>query len=388
MMSWEKFQKSRNIPELHKSITCYAPFNHMRIRRDGHMSPCCFAQQLHRWQKDYVSLKDYWFGRINERYQLNMFSQNLKSRCSICKSQIDNGIIPQINDYDNNAKDDRLSHALDAESMPKVFEFEISNLCNMACPMCMGDLSSKHMLGRDKDLKKYDPNIFDDDENLEKLIEQFKEFIPHLNEVRFVGGEPLAHKGTYKICNLISDINPNLKIQICTNGSIYNKKVEKICKNNNLKISFSIDTVIPEEYKQIRIGGKYEQTFENIQNFKKNVKKINVNATLMSINVGNISKFFQYAIDNNFSSFINTYSREGRVNSPDWSLSQVDKSILRKSLEELESIETVLRASLEHRNFKVAQDRKVESVVSDTESVAHLSQLEKAIKLIQNDLLD
>ena len=387
-MSWEDFQKSRDIPEVHKSITCYAPFNHMRIRRNGDMSPCCFAMEHQKWRKGKVSLKDYWFGPINEKYQLDMFSKNLSSRCFVCRNQINNKTIPQINDYDNNMKDDRLSHALDFTSMPKVFEFEISNLCNMACPMCMGDLSSKHMLGRDKGLKFYPPNIFDDDENLEELLEQFEEFLPHLNEVRFVGGEPLAHKGIYKICDMISDINPSVRVQICTNGSIYNKKVEKICKNNNLKLSFSIDTVIPEEYKQIRIGGKYEQTFDNIEKFKKYVKNIGVNATLMSINVGNISKFFQYAIDNEFKSFVNTYSRDGRARSPNWNLDQVDKSILQKSIEELESIATILRSSISHREFKVAQDRKVETVVSDSQAVSHLFQLEKTIKLIQNNLLD
>ena len=85
-----------------------------------------------------------------------------------------------------------------------------------------------------------------------------------------------------------------------------------------------------------------------------------INATIMSINVGNISKFFQYAIENDLNTFINTYSRLGRTNSPDWSLSQVDKSILKKSIKELESIESDL----------------------------HSSQIQQTIKLIQNNLFD
>lgn len=387
-MSWSEFQSNRNIPEVHKTISCYAPFNHMRLRRDGDMSPCCFFEKKLRWERGKVSLKDYWFGLENEEYQLSMFSKNLHSGCGVCKNLIKNKTVPQINDYDDNVGDGRLEHALDPESMPKVFEFEISNLCNMACPMCMGELSSKHMLGRDKNLKVYDPNVFDDDENLEELMEQFKEFIPYLDEIRFVGGEPFAHKGVFKICDMIADINPDVIVQVCTNGSIFNKKVQRICEKNNLKLSMSIDTVIPEEYKQIRIGGQYQQTFDNIQKFKKIVKNITMNATLMSINVGNISKFFQYAIDNKLDTFINTYSRRGRINSPDWNLNQVDKSILQKSIEELESIKTILRLSLVHRKFKVVKDRKIESIISDSQADLHLFQIDKTIKLIQNNLLD
>lgn len=366
-MSWDYFQNSRTIPEAHKKISCYAPFNHMRIRRDGDMSPCCFSLKKLRWKKGEVGLKDYWFGSLNEEYQSAMLGRNLHSGCghedrpNTCGNLIKNKIIPPINDYDHNAGEDRLYHALnsvfeDTKSMPKIFEFEISNLCNMACPMCMGNLSSKHMLGRDKDLMKYEPNVFDDDDNLNELIDQFEEFIPHLDEIRFVGGEPFAHKGFFKICDRIADINPDMSVQVCTNGSVYNKKVEKISKQNKLKLSVSIDTVIPEEYKQIRIGGQYQQTFENIQKFKNTAQSVMINATIMSINVGNISKFFHYAIENNLETFINTYSRLGRSNSPDWSLNRVDKSTLQKSIEELESIESDLHSSQIHQTIKLIQN--------------------------------
>lgn len=321
MNDWQFLQDSRTIPDSHKIISCYAAFNHMRIRRNGDMSPCCFSRRQERWVKDEYGLKDYWLGNLNNEYREDFLNNSLHKGCQqFCATRIKNKIIPPIVDYDWNVGDDRLEHALNPESWPRIFEFDISNLCNFACPMCMGELSSKHMLGRDKDLKKYDPNVFDDDDNLNQLVEQFVEFIPHLDEVRFVGGEPFAHKALYKICKLIAKIKPEVKIEVCTNGSIYNKKVEEICNNNNLSLSVSLDTVIPEEYKLIRVGGNYTQTMSNIQKFKDKLgsRKIKINTVLMMVNALNIDKFFEYAIHNNFKTFVNVYDRSGRTHTVDW----------------------------------------------------------------------
>jgi molybdenum cofactor biosynthesis enzyme MoaA len=319
-MSWDFFQSNRTIPSQHKMVSCYAPFNHMRIRRNGEMHPCCFSTQKTRWKKDEVSLKDYWFGELNQSYQEALLENTLHNGCQkVCGARINSKIKPPINEYDHNVGDDRLKHALSL-SYPRIFEFEISNLCNMACPMCMGELSSKHMLGRDKNLKVYDPNTFDDDENLQSLLEEFKEFVPHLDEIRFVGGEPFSHKALYKLCSMIAEINPSMRIQVCTNGSVFNKKVLKICNENNLKLTISVDTVVPEEYSQIRIGGNYEETYNNVKRFGERCK-VTVNATLMSINALNIDKLFEYAMENEYGVFINTYDRSGRSHTEDWSIS-------------------------------------------------------------------
>ena len=121
-MSWDHFQNSRTIPEEHKKISCYAPFNHMRIRRDGDMSPCCFSLKKLRWKQGEVGLKDYWFGSLNEEYQLAMLNKKLHSGCghedrpNTCGNLIKNKIIPPINDYDHNVGKNRLEHAIDPDS--------------------------------------------------------------------------------------------------------------------------------------------------------------------------------------------------------------------------------------------------------------------------------
>jgi len=323
MDNWDWFQSNRTIPESHKFITCYAAFNHMRIRRDGYMSPCCFSTRQQQWKKGEFSLKDYWFGKLNNEYQEAFLNSDFHFGCTrLCKTRIKNKMQPPILDYDRNTGNERLRHALEENSYPLIFEFEISNLCNFACPMCLGELSSKHMLGRDKFLKKYAPNIFDEEENANQLLLEFEEFIPHLNEIRFTGGEPFAHKFFYKLCDKIAKINPELSIMVCTNGSILNKKVEKVCKNNNLRLSISVDTIVPEEYEKIRVGGVWEETYSNVEKFidKLGNKNVTLNSTFMSINASNIYQLFEYAHRKNVEFFINTYDRNGREHTKDWGL--------------------------------------------------------------------
>jgi MoaA/NifB/PqqE/SkfB family radical SAM enzyme len=340
---WDHFQSKRNIPESDKIISCYAAFNHMRIGRTGNIKPCCFALKNMKWEKGKKGLRDYWFGEVNEEYRQEFLNNTIHHGCKkVCGSRIKNKVPPPIHDYDwNPPYHNRLKHAMDSVNYPKVFEFEISNLCNMACPMCLGELSSKHMLGRDKDLKVYEPNVFDDDENLAELLEQLKEFIPHLETIRFTGGEPFAHKGFYKIAQLIVELNPNMEIDITTNGSIYNKKVDRFCDIlKNMKISLSLDTVDPDEYALIRIGGKYENTFANIQKFKDKLGSHNVkiNSTLMSINAPNIDKFFKYGYENNFGIFVNVYDRSGRSHTEDFSLTNLSNDHINEIINKLKPL--------------------------------------------------
>jgi MoaA/NifB/PqqE/SkfB family radical SAM enzyme len=309
---------NRTIPEEQQYISCFAAFNHMRITRLGLMTPCCFGTKHQVWNKR-KGLYHYWFNGLNIKYQEKFLNSELHAGCKVCKERIEQNIIPPLNEYDWNIED-RMEGVMDI-SYPKILEFEISNLCNMECPMCFGYLSSKHAANRDKHIN-WGTNIFDNDKNLDHLIEELKEFIPHLEEIRFVGGEPLAHKGMFKIAKVIYDIKPKLRLSICTNGSVYNKKVERLCKENNVKFTISLDTVIPEEYHQIRIGGKFYSTYSNVNKIENLVGKdnITINTVLMSVNTENIIKFFEYGLNNGYKLFINTYSKRGRYNSPDWGL--------------------------------------------------------------------
>ena len=67
--------KKRTIPENQKYISCFAPFNHLRINRSGEVSPCCFSTHRERWKRGSVSLREIWFKGIITKYQEQMINE-------------------------------------------------------------------------------------------------------------------------------------------------------------------------------------------------------------------------------------------------------------------------------------------------------------------------
>jgi MoaA/NifB/PqqE/SkfB family radical SAM enzyme len=73
-----------------------------------------------------------------------------------------------------------------------MMELEIENTCNLECVMCIGELSSAIRKNRDKLPPIKSPYN-------EAFVEQLEEFIPHLKELRFNGGEPFLINSVFRI---------------------------------------------------------------------------------------------------------------------------------------------------------------------------------------------
>jgi molybdenum cofactor biosynthesis enzyme MoaA len=120
------------------------------------------------------------------------------------------------------------------------------------------------------------PMIYDD-----SFREQLHEFIPHLTELRFNGGEPFAQKIVLDICDDVARINPSLKINVATNGTVINKRVRHIMENNNLHINISIDSLIASRYEEIRINGNFDKLMMNTTKFYQYCKDNNSELSIM-----------------------------------------------------------------------------------------------------------
>jgi MoaA/NifB/PqqE/SkfB family radical SAM enzyme len=138
--------------------------------------------------------------------------------------------------------------------------------------MCGGQYSTLIAKNRDK---KPHINRYNSDEFLEHL----KPFIKHVKTFEFLGGEPFLVPQHYKIWDLIKIENPQARVSMVSNGSIYNSKVESILKElPNSIVNVSLDAVTPEIYSYIRRNG-------NIDTVKENIKKFKILSRLGSISV-------------------------------------------------------------------------------------------------------
>lgn len=230
---------------------CNAPFNNMYITLRGEVSPCWKLPGLcDAWSKE-RSLMDIWKGEKFQQYRDALKQNQFLNRCQECKKDIDNGVWPLAKAYEKFPVND----------MPSLMEIELSNQCNLECIMCNGNLSSGIRKNRDK-LPPL-PQIFDD-----TFLDQMRDFIPHLTELRVNGGEPFAQKILLDLLDVVAEINPKLRVNIATNGTVYNKRVQSILDKCNIHLNISIDSLIPERYEEIRINGSFETLMNNFEIFK------------------------------------------------------------------------------------------------------------------------
>jgi MoaA/NifB/PqqE/SkfB family radical SAM enzyme len=270
-----EYNESRNTR--HKAIFCHAPFTSINFEQDGKATVCCYnrAHVLGTYPRD--SVDDIWFGPKADELRRFLRSNVLPPGCQICGDQFQSrnfgGLRARF--YDHLAAEDYPETNGRFVPMPKVLEFETSNLCNLACTMCNGFFSStirKHRERRPPLVSPYD----------RRFVEQLEPFLPHLTEARFLGGEPFLIKLYYDIWELIARLKPEVDVTIVTNGTILNGSVKRMLGRIKAHVNISIDALDPANYERIRVNASYPEVMENFRYFREYVKQ---KGTSMAFNV-------------------------------------------------------------------------------------------------------
>lgn len=263
--AFRAYYQSRTIAE--KRYLCHAPFNNMYFNSLGDVANCWLTfDNPERYTED-RSIMDIWKGPKFTALREHIRQFDLESRCKKCQYYIRNG------NYVN-----ALSKAYDNEypitDYPSMMEFELTNTCNLECTMCTGLLSSAIRANREKLPALKSPYG-------QKFVDELREFIPHLHEARFNGGEPFLIKIYYQIWEDIANLNPACKIVVATNGTTLNKRVKEVLSRGNFHINISIDSLIPDRYAAIRVNGNLEQVLENFAWFRDYCKSDSRNICVM-----------------------------------------------------------------------------------------------------------
>jgi len=304
--------------EINTISPCVAPYNNMYFTTEGHVAPCwLLVGKLEKWSPT-RSIKDIWFGEKFTEYRNNLKEGIFNSECRVCKQKIEADTWPLAMAYDG----------FTVKEYPTLLELELSNQCNLECIMCEGRLSSG--IRKNRDNLPPMPMIYDD-----SFIEQLKEFIPHLEELRFNGGEPFAQKIVYDICMLVAELNPNLRINIATNGTVYNKQVRAILDKCNIHLNISIDSLDKDNYESIRINGDFDELMENFQTFKNychdNNRGLSVMVNPMNNNWWEMPNFVKFTIENKVHLWYNTIHHPEHLSI--WKLPSSDISVILQTLE-------------------------------------------------------
>jgi radical SAM protein with 4Fe4S-binding SPASM domain len=142
------------------------------------------------------------------------------------------------------------------DNWPPCIQIEPSSICNYRCIFCY-----------QKSLSKYPKiNGYMDFELYKNIIDQIKDNIQFISLAS--RGEPFLCKDINKM--LAYSAGKFIGFKINTNASVLTEKnIHSILSGGVSTIVFSVDVIDEREYAKIRINGKFNKIFKNIEKFQK-----------------------------------------------------------------------------------------------------------------------
>ena len=357
-----------------KRTVCHAPTTSMYFGRDGFVTACCYSRSnpLGNWPTQTVS--EIWFGDRITEMQGQLRRNILPMGCETCAGQLHahnfKGLL--AGNFDTHvpaASDGALSRLTsmfrktEAFVYPIRMEFELSNKCNLECAMCSGLFSSSIRANREN--KPPLPQVYDSE-----FVAQLKEFIPHLKQAKFFGGEPFLIDIYYEIWELFIELNPSCEIIITTNGTVFTNKVQRVLEHLNCQIVVSLDSVEKATYESIRVNGTMERTLDHVEKFmtlnKQRSKPLSIAVCPIQKNWREIPGIVQFANSKGMVLFFNT------VTYPDTeSLKHLPAEQKVRVLEVFRSALGTSKNPVEAGNFRAVQDlcQQVEMWMAEGKSV-------------------
>lgn len=241
------------------SNLCHAPFANLNFTPDGTARVCCYtwSRPLGRYPEH--SIRDLWHGEPARALRAEMTTNTLPDGCFRCAEQLAARNFEGFKGrhYDHYASRRHVELDSDEAAPPVSMEFELGNTCNLECVMCNGLFSSSIR----KNVEKLPPIVSPYDQ---QFVEQLEEFIPHLEEAKFLGGEPFLIPLYYEIWERIADLNPTINNVITTNGTVLNRRARAVLDRIRAEIVVSIDSLVPENFERIRRNANFGKVLENI----------------------------------------------------------------------------------------------------------------------------
>lgn len=280
---------------------CYAPTKSIYFGLSGKVVSCCFNRDYLYgiYPSENVSL----ILGSNKRQDLQktLNQHDFSKGCQHCRRQILSGNYQGVEArlYDKL----KLNHKFPTEII-----FELDNTCNLECIMCTGEFSSSILHNREQNNRIKSPYNHD-------FEAEIAPYLSHLQVAKFLGGEPFLISSYYRIWEDLISVNPNCFINLQTNGTIYNDKIENLLKRGRFQVGISIDSLVKERFETIRKNAIFEEVIRNIDKFinltRKNGSFLNISVCPMQLNWEEIPDIVNFCIKKNVFIFFNTVYSQG-----------------------------------------------------------------------------
>lgn len=297
-MSLETYHAIRSLGDAPFRSACYAPFVGLSFDAHGTVSVCAFTRSTPLGRLGEQSLAELWRGHAAQDLRDAVRADDLSLACGRCAEEIAGGNLRGVlaAGFDPFAR-----HA--EEAWPARMEFALTNACNLECVMCSGDLSSA-IRARREGLPPL-PSRYDD-----AFLDELGPFLGHLRQARFLGGEPFLADINYRIWDRMIEVGSPAEVNVTTNGTVWNRRMESVLERLPFSIGVSIDGVRRETVETIRRGASYDRIMANLGRFveyrERTGMSLSLTFCLMVLNWREFAEYLQFAEARGCQVYVNT----------------------------------------------------------------------------------
>jgi radical SAM protein with 4Fe4S-binding SPASM domain len=253
----QAYDAGRDLSTKGFAAACYAPFTSLYLDPHGDVLACCQNTEHVLGNVADQPLSAIWRGPRTQELRRALADYDLGVGCRFCAWQVEDGNHRTV--YARSFED---LPAEDPEpAWPRRLELALSNTCNLECVMCDGEWSSKirsRREGRPPLPKAYDDAFFED----------LAAFLPHLDEIRFLGGEPFLAAESLRVMEMLIDAGLSVRCNVTTNGTQWNPRIERILASLPVSVAVSLDGVTAGTVEAIRVGADHPTLVANLARYR------------------------------------------------------------------------------------------------------------------------
>jgi MoaA/NifB/PqqE/SkfB family radical SAM enzyme len=250
----EAYNAQRDIADKPFVSACYAPYVSMLFDPLGNVRVCCQNYSLILGSVAHSRLRDIWEGAGYRSLRRAMDHYKLDVGCEYCQWQISEGSYSNAftRQYDSVKVESR------EPKWPRLMEFNVSNTCNLQCVMCNGEFSSSIRTKREGLAPL--PKVYSD-----QFFEDLREFLPHLDMAKCLGGEPFLSHEMFRIWEMMIEQGLQTKCHINTNATHYNDRIERVLESLPCTFQVSMDGITKETFESVRVDADFETVLANFR---------------------------------------------------------------------------------------------------------------------------
>lgn len=325
----------------------------------GAVSVCAFTRATPLGRVGETPLVEMWRGVRIQRLRDAVEQDDLVHACSRCAEEIVGG-----NLHGALAVGFDQFPAQRLPEWPTRMEFALSTRCNLQCVMCSGEFSSA-IRTRREGLPPLKDHYGDD------FLDELDPFLHHLEQARFLGGEPFLAEINFRIWERMIDLGLMVDCNVTTNGTCWTPRVQRVLDELPFSVGISIDGATKETVERIRMGASYDQVMQNLRRFISYRDRTGASVSLtFCLMVQNAHEFVDYLLmaeDLGCQVYVNTVRQP-----PEHSLYQLPIDQLRLVVEQMEDRAVSVRDYLViNRGVLDEQMERLRSTVA--ECMAHPS---------------